>query len=105
MATRAPIIGQWYQDAERDDLFEVVAVDEIEATIEIQYLDGELGEIDFETWQQLVLLPAAEPEDMTASYEISGEDLHEMDDIVVPERWDDPIGSIESESFSGWDDF
>ena len=105
MATQTPTIGEWYQDAQQDDVFEVVAVDDSSATIEIQYLGGEVSELDVETWQQMVLLPAKPPEDFNASYELSNEDLHSNDDVLVPERLDNPVASMEAESLLEWDEF
>jgi hypothetical protein len=49
MASQVPVIGAWYQDATEDQIFEVVAIDEQAALIEIQYVDGEVSELDFET--------------------------------------------------------
>lgn len=63
MASQVPVIGAWYQDATEDQIFEVVAIDEQAALVEIQYLDGEVSELDFETWQQILLLSAKPPED------------------------------------------
>ncbi|MGH8226145.1 MAG: DUF6763 family protein [Gammaproteobacteria bacterium] len=52
-------IGRWYSDRE-GRLFEVVALDDADATIEIQHQDGTLEECDSRGW--LELLPqAAEP--------------------------------------------
>ncbi|MCB1669041.1 MAG: DUF6763 family protein [Porticoccaceae bacterium] len=105
MATQVPNVGQWYQDAAEDQIFEVVAVDEHAGTIEIQYLEGELSEVDLETWQQLVLLPAQPPEDWRASYEMSLEDSLNSDDIYIPDSADDPLSFIEPDSMYGIDDF
>lgn len=63
MASQVLVIGAWYQDATEDQIFEVVAIDKQAALVEIQYLDGEVSELDFETWQQMLLLSAKPPED------------------------------------------
>lgn len=105
MATQIPIIGKWYQDATEDQLFEVVALDEHAGSIEIQLLDGEVSEIDLETWQQMILLPAKAPEDWRASYELSSEDSYNMDDVYIPEDWNDPLSGLESDTIYGLDDF
>lgn len=105
MAKQAPIIGQWYQDVAVNRLFEVVAVDEYAATIEIQYEEGDVDEIDLETWGQLVVLPAEQPEDWRSSFELSEEDRFFADDVFVPDINGDPLSTIEPESFSGWDEF
>ena len=104
MASQVPVIGAWYQDATEDQIFEVVAIDEQAALVEIQYLDGEVSELDFETWQQMLLLSAKPPEDWRASYELSNEDSSMMDDIFIPENWNDPLSDLDSDTIYGLDD-
>ncbi|UTW45966.1 hypothetical protein KFE80_03445 [bacterium SCSIO 12696] len=96
MAKHYPEIGSWYQDAAEDVLFEVVAVDDAAATIEIQLLGGEVSELDFETWGQMLILSAEAPEDWRASYELSSEDSHELDDIHIPDSVQDPLTTLDS---------
>jgi len=45
-----PDIGEWYR-IRGGDQFEVVAIDEDDGTIEVQYFDGTVEEIDFGDWQ------------------------------------------------------
>jgi hypothetical protein len=104
MASQVPVIGAWYQDATEDQIFEVVAIDEQAALIEIQYVDGEVSELDFETWQQMLLLSAKPPEDWRASYELSNEDSLMMDDIFIPENLNDPLSDLDSDTIYGLDD-
>ena len=47
-----PTVDVWYKTT-NGDMFEVVAVDEQDDAIEIQYLDGSLEELDDDTWQSL----------------------------------------------------
>ncbi|MEH6617126.1 MAG: DUF6763 family protein [Porticoccus sp.] len=105
MASQVPVIGAWYQDATEDQIFEVVAVDEHAAAIEIQYLDGEVSELDLETWQQMVLLSAKPPEDWRAAYELSHEDSSIADDVFIPENFNDPISDLDFDTIYGLDDF
>lgn len=104
MAKQVPQIGAWYQDTTLDTLFEVVAIDEHTFSIEVQYEDGEVSEIDFETWKQMVFLPAAQPEDWRNSLGMSS-DQADLDDIISPERWDDPLMSIEPDISFGFDEY
>ncbi len=104
MASQVPVIGAWYQDATEDQIFEVVAIDEQAALVEIQYVDGEVSELDFETWQQMLLLSAKPPEDWRASYELSNEDSLMMDDIFIPENLNDPLSDLDSDTIYGLDD-
>ena len=105
MAKQAPIIGQWYQDAALNRLFEVVAVDEYSGSIDIQYEDGDVDELDLDAWTQMIIVAAAQPEDWRSSFELSEEDRYFADDVYVPELTGDPFSAIEPDSFTGWDDF
>lgn len=105
MAKQVPTIGQWYEDAALNRLFEVVAVDEYSGTIEIQYEEGELDEVDLDSWSQMVLIPAQQPEDWRSSFELSEEDRYFADDVFVPDMNGDPFSAIEPDSFAGWDEF
>jgi hypothetical protein len=61
-----PIIGSWYR-YENGELFEVVAIDEQDGTLEIQYFDGTVEELDFDAWQELEIEAAEPPEDWSGS--------------------------------------
>jgi hypothetical protein len=45
-----PIVDTWYENQEESQQFKVVALDEVAGTVEIQHFDGDLEEIDLETW-------------------------------------------------------
>ncbi len=98
-------ISSWYQDINSGALFEVVAVDEYNETIEYQHIDGEVGEYDTSTWKLLNLLPAEAPEDWRSPFEINREDYNNNDQAMVPENWSDPLCDIEPESMDLGDDF
>ena len=51
MATPQPGIGDWYR-LDSGSLFEVVAYDDDDGTIEIQYFDGTVEEMDIEDWKR-----------------------------------------------------
>ena len=74
-----PIVGQWYRGA-TNELFEVVAIDHEDETIEVQYFDGSITEMEFDSWnEQLVdddIEMADAPEDWTGSIDIDSEDLN-----------------------------
>jgi hypothetical protein len=69
-----PKVGQWYENLEDNDLFRVVSVDEDAELVEIEYVDGDVEELDVEAWHELDLDPTAEPEGW------SGADDDEDDD-------------------------
>lgn len=61
-----PVIGEWYETPNGES-FEVVAYDPDEGSIEIQYLDGAIEELDLENWLELPLSPSEPPEDWSES--------------------------------------
>jgi hypothetical protein len=73
-----PIVGQWYRGT-TNELFEVVAIDHQDETIEIQYFDGTVTEMDFDAWNEQLLdrmLDAADaPEDWSGAVDMEAEDL------------------------------
>lgn len=102
MATLFPTPGQWYQDVTSSDLFEVVAIDEKNLTIEIQYSGGDIDEIDLESWGMSNYLPAAAPEDGNAGYGFSAEE-HWQDDTFSG-NYGNPLEYIEPDLFQGFDE-
>jgi hypothetical protein len=77
MATPQPAIGDWYR-LSGGALFEVVALDDDDGTIEIQYFDGTVEEMDIEDWETQWEdggLEAAEaPEDWSGSVDVESGD-------------------------------
>jgi hypothetical protein len=69
----APVVGKWYARPGGDS-FEVVALDPDDSTIEIQYFDGTIEEVDLDDWRQEQIVPAEPPEDWTGSVDIEPED-------------------------------
>lgn len=73
MTTPHPGIGDWYR-LHRGESFEVVAVDDDDGTIDIQYFDGTLEEMDTEDWEAQwadgALEAAEAPEDWSGSVDI-----------------------------------
>lgn len=106
MANTTPEIGRWYQDNTDLQLFEVVAIDEVSATVDIQYVDGELAEFDLDNWAELSLSPAEPPEDADAPFEqnFGGADEWDGDGVFHPNDFSGPVNSIEADLFTGYDD-
>jgi len=77
-----PVPGQWYENLEEEEPFRVLSMDEDSELIEIEYLDGDIEEIDLETWHEMDLEQTEEPEGWAESQE---EDEDEDDD----DDWDD----------------
>ncbi len=82
MSMIEPEVGQWYQNTQRQ-LFEVVAVDD--DTVEIQYYDGDVEEMDLETWYQMNLVMTAEPNDASAPYDdLDMDEFGPVDETASP---------------------
>lgn len=105
MNTLTPTVSAWYQDLATGALFEVVAYDEASECIEFQHVDGEVGEYDAMTWNELDLLPAEPPEDWRTPFELSEEDGHYYDSDIVPENFSGALSQIEPELLDLGDDF
>jgi len=70
-----PIVGNWYKDAE-DRLFEVVALDDEDNLIEIQYFGGDIDQLEYDVWYGLMAETVPPPDDWTGPYdEIEPDDL------------------------------
>lgn len=78
-------IGKWYQCEE--GIFEVVAWDEHTQTLEIQYDDGAVQELDLDQWDALNVMAVSPPEDWAAAFDdIEKWDLDEAKAAVFPEE-------------------
>ena len=88
-----PVVGQWYEIIDGDETFRVIAVDEDEELVEIEYLDGETDKFDLEEWHELDLDLIEEPEGWSDE-----DDEDEEDD----EDWDEE--EDEEEEDEDWDE-
>lgn len=77
-----PVVGQWYENIEENDSFRVLSVDEDAELIKIEYLDGDIEEIEADIWAEFDLDKIDQPEGW------SGEDIAAaaVDD---DDDWDD----------------
>jgi hypothetical protein len=77
MSVQQPGIGEWYRLSDGDS-FEVVALDETDGTVEVQYYDGTVEELDLDDWlaqrARGEIQDAEAPEDPTGSYDQDAED-------------------------------
>jgi hypothetical protein len=83
-----PVQGQWYEDLEENEIFRVLSVDPDEEIIEVQYENGDIEEIDLDTWHELDLEHAQEPEGWASDDEDDDEDEDENED-EDEDDWDD----------------
>ena len=86
MSIIAPVIGDWYRNS-TGDLLEVVALDKSDATIEIQYFDGTVEELDFDSWEEMAMQAAEPPEDWSGSVDMAREDVVVDRDGSRPHDW------------------
>lgn len=91
-----PTVGAWYQDRDFMSTFEVVASDDADDCVEIQYFNGEIEEVDLETWYELDLTPIPPPEDWSGPYELAKEDMGYTDDVLHPDDWMNPLEEIDA---------
>jgi hypothetical protein len=90
MAIQYPVIGKWFRKP-NGTLFEVVAIDEDDATVEIQQFDGTIDEVDMDRWPELLLVEASAPEDWSGSVDMDPEDYVGKKDSEMPSGYHDPL--------------
>ena len=67
-----PIEGNWYCRLDKEEDFMVVDVNEEVCTVDIQYVDGDIEELDIGEWNEM-----------------------DLEEIEVPEDWPGPLGELE----------
>jgi hypothetical protein len=98
---KEPVPGQWYENVEEDETFRVLSLDEDHEMVEIEYLDGEIEELDIDEWHEMDLELTEEPEGWSDEDDDEEEDEEEdLDDEEDDEDddWD------EDEEDDDWDD-
>jgi hypothetical protein len=90
-----PVQGQWYEDLEENEVFRVLSVDPDEEIVEVQYENGDIEEMDLDTWHELDLERASEPEGWASDDDDDKEEEEEEED---EDDWD------EDEDDDDWDD-
>ena len=99
-----PVPGKWYEDLEEEESFRVLKVDEDAELIEIEHLDGEIEEIDLETWHELDLEPTEEPEGWAESEEEEEEEEEEEDEDEDDDDWDEDDDDEDDDDDDDWDE-
>ena len=93
-----PVQGKWYQDLEENEIFLVLSVDPDEELIELQYENGDIEEIDLDTWHELDLEHAEEPEGWSSDDDEDDEEDDEDEDDE-DDDWDE-----DDEDDDDWDE-
>lgn len=90
-----PRIGQWYTRCDKGEIFQVVGYGAGARTIEIQTFDGDVDEIDLETWMGLPLAFAEPPEDWTGPVDdVQHDDLGYSETEMSGADWAQPLQSV-----------
>ncbi len=84
-----PVKGQWYENVEEDETFRVLSVDEDAELVEIEYLDGDIEELDLDAWHEMDLERIEEPEGWAGNDAEDDEDEDEDEDLDEDEDEDD----------------
>ena len=94
MSVDYPPIGKWFRRP-NGAVFEVVAVDESDRTVEVQFFDGTVDEFDVEAWPEMLLIEVSPPEDWSGSVDMDPDD-YEGDDPDYPPGFHDPLDYLDS---------
>ena len=92
--TYQPRLGDWYKSI-TSDRFEIVALDDDASTMEVQYFDGAIEEIDFDTWNEMEIVPIEPPEDWSGSMDLEKEDYGVDLELTAPNDNINPLDKIE----------
>ena len=84
----APTPGKWYENKDEEETFRVLSVDEDDELVEIEYEDGEIEELDLDTWHELDLELTEVPEGWSDSA-AEDDDEDEDEDFDDEEDEDD----------------
>ncbi len=85
-----PVVRQWYENIEENEQFRVIAVDEDAELVEIEYLDGDIEELDMDTWAEFDLEKIAQPEGWSgADLAAAAEDDDDEDEDEEDDDWDE----------------
>jgi hypothetical protein len=83
-----PQAGQWYEDLDTEETFQVLSVDPDEEIIRIQWPDREVQALELDQWNEMDLELAVPPEGWVDDAE-DADDEDDEDDIELEEEDDD----------------
>ena len=94
-----PVPGQWYEDLETSEVFQVVSLNPDDEVLRIHWLEGETEELDLEDWTAMDVEPTAAPEGWVDE---EGDDLEEGEKDAKEEEEEDEDEDDDDED--DWDD-
>ena len=89
-----PAIGQWFREP-GGVLFEVVATDEDDGTVEIQQFDGTIDEYEIERWTDLGVTEVAAPEDWLGAVDMDPDDYVGRKETDPSNGFHDPLAFLD----------
>ena len=97
-----PVAGQWYENIDENESFRVLSVDADSELIEIEYLDGDIEELDLDTWREFDLDKIDQPEGWSAPEDEEEEEKEkaDKDDEDEEDDWDED----DDEDDEDWDE-
>lgn len=91
-----PEVGGWYRNS-NGDTFEIVAFDEEDQTVELQYFDGTVEELEVDAWNELIIEPIEQPEDWSGSFDIERDDYGVDLDQAVENSHSSPLDKLDDD--------
>jgi uncharacterized protein DUF6763 len=83
-----PVVGQWYLHRDKGAMFRVVAVDASSGGTDIQNFDGDVEEIEIDTWREMDIETAEPPEDWTGPFDdVEPDDLGYTETGMAAQDW------------------
>jgi hypothetical protein len=88
-----PLVAQWYRHLDKGQRFQVTAVDQEGGTVEIQNFDGDVEEVDLDSWYELEIETIETPEDWTGPMDdVEHDDLGYSETDMNERDWTEPGG-------------
>jgi hypothetical protein len=98
-----PVPGKWYEDLDTEEIFKVLSLDPDEELVRIQWLDREIEDLDLDTWIEMDLELASEPEGW-ADDDAADDDEDDLDDEELDEDEDDDWDDEDEDEDEDYDD-
>jgi hypothetical protein len=95
-------VGQWYENIDESESFRVLTVDADSELVEVEYLDGDIEEIDLDTWAEFNLEKIDEPEGWSGGSVVADDD--EDDDDLDDDDWDEDDDDEDDDDLDDEDD-
>ena len=101
-----PIIGNWYRHLDKGQMFQVIAFDDSDATVELQHFDGDIEEVSLPAWHAMDLEISEAPEDWTGPMDdVERDDLgYSSDTVMSNEDWRAPLQEVRRDQHEAWED-